>query len=263
VHDKDVLRRIGSASAAAIKAGDVLVNRRVESVEFPATAPAGVRRRVSIDFNVPGEGMLEPLLEDGANSVYYLPLSVLKKWPPVRRLDLRDPAGRPFPLLTRSQNAVADAALLTRLASDVLELDDERALDRYLVRQLTRIAEERSAVAEVVWNELFEYAPRDEASPFNRQRGALREDDYFLNIAGGLVENTVLWFRVTGRPGSRHIAKFAYDAPVKLSNLRGWTPASLGWQPLNVCSSGRLTRRRCPQPSMDRRTIGGIGRRSS
>ena len=191
-----------------------------------------VRRRVSIDFNIPPLQLLQPVAGRKGATRYYLPLSVLKKWPPPRHLDLRDGSSQPLPLLTREQNGIADAALLIQLAAHVLKVD-RPDLDPYLSRQLERIAQGRPSISEQVWNELFEYAPEDQSATFDAQRAILRENDYFLNVAGGLVDSTILWLRTIGEPRSRHIVKFAFDAPVDLRHASGFKPAALGWQPLN------------------------------
>jgi hypothetical protein len=233
VHDEKTLKRIGRSSATLFSRRRNLVNRRVESVEFPATSRGSVRRRMSIDFVLPDEHEIAPVWGTGSDSVYYLPLSVFKKWPPMRKLDLLDANGNPSPFLTRTQNGVTDGALLRQLALDALEAEDEWPLDPHLGRQLERIPQARAVIAEAIWNELFHAEPKNLRLTYDRQRKILHSNDYFLDVVGGLVENTILWMRVTGTPGSRQITKFAYDAPINLRGLRGFTPQSMGWQPLN------------------------------
>ena len=81
---------------------------------FPSPEARIYRRSVSIDFTIPkippvpnsAAPMADPPKspgqtdEQGTVARYYVPLSLLKKWPPVIRLDLRSNSGDPVPLLT-------------------------------------------------------------------------------------------------------------------------------------------------------------------
>jgi hypothetical protein len=91
------------------------VFRRVEQVEF--LGKKRLRRRVSVDFTMPDlptpdhypDGYLIPIV----------PLALLRK-DVLRAFDVRDEAGRPIPVLTRSQNAEVTAAWLLGAAEIIL-----------------------------------------------------------------------------------------------------------------------------------------------
>jgi hypothetical protein len=235
VDKAEVLARVGEEHAQLLRKPG-WVHRRVESLNFPLPDDLVVRRHLSIDFSIPEEA--KPIAnssgERGEESIYYLPLSVLRKWPPVLNLDLRNAADIPIPLLTRSQNAVIDGAVLTELACRSLDIASAD-LDEHLQGQLKRIAEEQEAIAQAILrHQLLRELPRAPETAFENQREALRRDPDFLDVAGAMTSNTILWLRVRGCPGQRHIIKFAYDSlPVDL-RIGLWKEASYGWAPFNV-----------------------------
>jgi hypothetical protein len=121
VYLEEVLIRVGGSALDAFLRQAEWIHRRVERVTFPARNEPIIRRTVTIDFTIPDAlRPTDPKL-DGATSdgLFYVPLSVLRKWPPVLQLDLRNEQDEPIPLLTRSQNGIADKALLVALAQKV------------------------------------------------------------------------------------------------------------------------------------------------
>src|SRR5213080_505470 len=75
------------------------IHRRVDSLAI--TEQLMIRWRISIDFTIPDA---RPFETSDGRKLYYLPVSILAKWPPVMRFDLRDEDDRPLPLLTRRKN---------------------------------------------------------------------------------------------------------------------------------------------------------------
>src|SRR4051794_4689675 len=106
MRELDRLREVGNSAAVALASQNDWIHRRVETITFPFPDQPIYRRHISIDFSVPGG--LKPVRDHppvaaGTTPVaarYYVPLSLVRKWPPLPRLDLRDPEGRPIPFLT-------------------------------------------------------------------------------------------------------------------------------------------------------------------
>jgi hypothetical protein len=239
VHDEQVLRRVGASALEPFREQPEWIHRRVEVITFPAKNDPIVRRRVSIDFTIPqGLAPAGPQPEDqrpaaggqppkaAPRPYFYVPLSVLRKWPPVLQLDLRDEEDKAVPLLTRAQNGIADAALLRALA---LEVGGVEKLPAQLDELLEAIALRPGAAARAAVTELI---PPDPAGD-DVLRAALRNDPAFLELAGGLVDNTLLWLRIAGRHGDRKIVKFAYDVAREI-DLRTFAPAAFGLEPLET-----------------------------
>lgn len=264
MYDERILRAVGRGAAWAIADQARWVHRRVETVSFPSPDDVVVRRRLSIDFTIPSA--LRPATgrydqpdapefssypPDGDSdgppdwsaavtepSLYYVPLSVLRKWPPVPHLDLRIGSNEPIPLLTRKQNGVTDAALLSEVARRRLviraQLQSDDRLDPQLAQLVERIATSGEAAATVALGHLRRPATgTDDAA--ERQRLALSEDRQFLDIAGGLLSKTILWLRVVGLPHERHIVKLSYDARVEdFDELKTFSAVAFGWEGFNI-----------------------------
>src|SRR5205823_6557559 len=102
----------GVRGAALLEREERWIHRRVESMTLGPDLL--VRRRLSIDFTVPAD--LHEIRVGGGNEILsYLPLSVLRKWPPLWNLDIEDEWRRPLPLLTSIENGIVDAAALVEL----------------------------------------------------------------------------------------------------------------------------------------------------
>lgn len=221
--DREQLETAGRQAAVALRVQEEWIHRRVESVTFPSPAEPVYQRHISIDFTIP-QGILGVPFGDEECERFYVPLSVLRKWPPLLRLDLRDSSGTPIPLLTGAQNEVIDTAALTELAREVVEptatlTEDIKADIRQLVGGLGP-AETNSALRSIL--------PRVPlASELDEARKLLRKDPLFVALASGLRENTFLWLRVEARRGCREIVKFAYDIPMEVKS-GSWSLASFG-----------------------------------
>jgi hypothetical protein len=83
------------------------IERRVERIRF--VDHTMVHRHISIDFRVPAQGLAR-------GGVTYLPISVLRSWPPVLNFSLRDAAGQPLSLLSKQATNVLDERVLIDVA---------------------------------------------------------------------------------------------------------------------------------------------------
>lgn len=225
---EEVLTRVGGSALDAFLCQGEWIHRRVESVTFPARNDPIVRRRVSIDFTIP-EGLQrpDPDMDGTSEGLFYVPLSVLRKWPPVLQLDLRTEQDEPIPLLTRNQNGTADKALLVALAERAA--GKEAIEDTGILEHLRTIAERPGNEARQALTVVIPPDPADDDDP----RAALRKDPAFLDLAGGLVDNTLLWLRISGKTGDRKLVKFAYDVARDL-NVTLFDRAAFGLEPLQA-----------------------------
>jgi hypothetical protein len=215
VYDRKQLERVGRSAASCIQDRPRWLHRRVESVTFPLPTDRVYRRRLSIDFTIP-DG-LDPVHEDGGDR-YYVPLSLLRRWPPLLRLSIRSGSDLPIPLLTLDQNAIIDYAFLTEYAQIVARKANLK-LDNYSRGALRTLAGVRESpyqprpTRDVLAGALVSLIPPPTFGKLSPARNILRQDELFVEIAGGLRDHTLLWLRVDGRPGDREIVKLTYDEP--------------------------------------------------
>lgn len=179
------------------------LHRRVERISH--TERLMIRRRVSVDFTIPPG--LPPFRtgEAGPNApnIYFVPVALLRKWPPLMEFDLRAEDGRPIPLLTSHKNREVDAAALVDLAPAGNERDCMEPL-------LKNVAESDPVGAEKALQAVGTFLAGKWASlSLVDQRGWART----VRVAGSLVRNSILWVRVEAAPGDRQLIKFAYMEP--------------------------------------------------
>ena len=208
--------------------------RRVEHIAFIDRTMT--RRRVSVDFRVPadvlelrfgesgalGEAELE-LMATGTSAevigdavrTRYVPVTVLRSWPPVLNLDLRDGDGHPLPLLSKATTNALDGHLLLALA--------EHALGEYaedIRPQLLVLVHDDGVMAQRAF-----YVARKGIERIASLRPGLEQEriDRLTDLARLLVNNTLLWVACTEPEGSRQIIKLAYDEPARrrLSTVLG------------------------------------------
>ncbi|MGA9284087.1 MAG: hypothetical protein WBV85_01460 [Solirubrobacteraceae bacterium] len=212
---------VARESSFALRDTTLWLHRRVERISHADRLM--IRRKVSVDFTIPPE--LPPFHDENGSdgpSVYFVPVALLRKWPPLMDFDLRAQDGCPIPLLTSQKNREVDAAALVGLApageereclasrlEDVAKLDAagaERALD---------------VVGTILAAKLDSLTPED-------QRGWART----LRVAGSLVRNSILWVRIEARAGERRLIKFAFieQAPRELL-LRRRILSAFSWAP--------------------------------
>lgn len=226
MHSREQLEQAGETAAPSLRSQEEWVHRRVETVTFPSPEEPVYRRQVSVDFTIPD---LSPVPHDsGGGARYYVPLSFIRKWPPLLRLDLRSGKDEPIPFLTGSQNAVLDEAVLTALAEEATteKLDDDAI--KKAIKDL--VVERDAAAADALRVLLPPLSSKDQVEDLDPTRQELRGDSLFVAVAGGLRDSTFLWLRVEGKPGDREIVKFSYDIPMDV-NVGSWSAASFGLRP--------------------------------
>ena len=130
MHNREQLERVGQSAAVVLRREATWIHRRVETLGFPLPDTPTVRRRISIDFSIPpGLAPIDPGTGQRPPR-FYVPLSILRKWPPLDRLDLFGEDGRSIPFLTGQQNRELDGIVLGQMATDLAGggrlTDDER-----------------------------------------------------------------------------------------------------------------------------------------
>jgi hypothetical protein len=220
------LAAVGKSAAGPIRKQDDWIHRRVESIEFADPDDAVYWRRLSVDFTIPD---LEPIARDPDGQPvhrYYVPVSFIAKWPPLRRFDLRSGSGDPLPFLTSRQNALLDAAALQELA---LTTADASALSNEETAQIVTIAKSPPSVALTKFHELF---PEGSPDSLNPPWQILARDPVFMHYTRTMCAYTILWLRVDGEPGERTIVKFSYDTAWNPNVARPWQPEYFSIKPL-------------------------------
>lgn len=232
MHTNEQLEAVGASAAPHVAERSKWIHRRVEQITFPLPSDRVYRRDVSIDFTIPG---VRPV-RSNSSPLYYAPLSLLERWPPLLRLDIRGPEGRPLPLLTSNQNARADAALLRAVAADVLSKAG-LSLTPQLNEMLDRLAGLRHSARQqpprlrVLLGTLLSLIPPESLGARPPEMEALAADHLFVELAGAMPRSTILWLGVSGSPGERQIVKLSYDAPL-LMHMQPWSLKAFGMEPL-------------------------------
>jgi hypothetical protein len=190
--DLDRLRELGARSTAAFLPEQPWLFRRVESISFIGSAV--LRRKVSVDYWIP-RGL--PSTRRTSGLLFYVPLSVLSKWPPLLSFDLRTDH-QPGHLLTAEGNGEMDAALLKALIRD--HFGPERALG--CEGAAHKLATLRTSDAWQAYSEISSFL--EDAEPEDARQHVLR-------IAHSMARARILWVPVVGHAGDRHVAHFSYD----------------------------------------------------
>lgn len=216
---------MGREGALLLKDEDRWIHRRVEAIEIGPDP--SVRRRLSIDFTVPKSSHQAATGENGS-ALCYLPLSYIRKRPPLGRFDLMDEAGHPLPLLTLSQNVKADTAALLQLAEQVLGEPPSQALaaDISAITLGETYIESARGLIHIV-NPPLRLRADDEEHTARRQLAA---DPRFTDLAGHLIDSTILWVPVHYEPKRRRIVKVSYElaTPNRLHPVKAVLTA-FGW----------------------------------
>lgn len=220
MHSPEKLAEVGRSATSAIATQSEWIHRRVERISFPSPEEPVYRRHVSVDFTIPPE-LVPAQKEPDGRGRFYVPLSLLLKWPPLLRLDLRDAVGHPIPLLTGAQNALLDAALLEALA---LKATGEPELSPELRTAIEMLTSDREMAKEGLRTLLPALDEAEQITSFDKERKSLRMDPVFVSIAGGLRDSTFLWLRVAGEAGDREIVKFSIGYRVLLPSRRDPCP---------------------------------------
>ncbi len=188
---------IGRASALAYIQRDLWVSRRVETIEF--VGRSAIRRRVSIDFEVPTD--LPYVGAHGSPNAHVVPVSVYPKWPPPRDFDLSC-NGASVSLFRRITNNAVDFGLLNQLI-------EWRAggLAPSLRRALWLIV-----VADTVDDDTLRYVLAQLNSHLNNGGASdpsAPEETEILDLVAQLAGNSILWVSVDALPGTDCIAKLS------------------------------------------------------
>jgi hypothetical protein len=197
----DRLARNGAVCAELLLPGDDWIRRRVEAISFVDRRL--VRRKVSIDFAVPEI--------DIDSSELLVPISIIEKWPPLLNFDLRSRTGKPLPLLTTTENACMDEALLLAIAGRLSDADSD------LPKQLHRLTHGDYEEAVDAFDRISGYLGCVDSANGTRDR--------LLSLTTTLCDSSILWVPVDTRAGRRTIVKFAYDAPSEELIEAGWERA--------------------------------------
>jgi hypothetical protein len=196
--------------------------RRVEKITFEDRTT--VRRHISLDFEVPDVH----LASGDSHEKSYVPVSVLRSWPPVHNFDLRDGSGAILPLLSRKTTNALDLTVLRRVAQwamgdSAMEVSDQ--LQRIVYGAGRRPRDAYRVLRSALEDEVLELPP-DNAERYER----------FLDLAAVMCDSTMLWIEVDRQdPGARRVIKLAYDEPVRSRLFRILSVLnSLSWRSVIV-----------------------------
>lgn len=207
-----VFESAGAGAVGLVLPESDWVHRRVKSVSFPHTELRQIR--LSVDFTVPSRFEGD-----------WVPITVLPKWPPLFRIDLRDAAGEPIPLLTSRQNGDADLGLMRALA---------KAVDpsMWSCRRFANAIENLTRGPDTHLEEHFAIVRDEVLARFESASGDDRAlADRLVDLAYALTESTLLWVPTERfRGGKRHVVKIAYTREVSdlISPLKR-ALRSMGW----------------------------------
>ncbi len=164
------------------------VARHVETLTI--RSPLAGHRHLTIDVTLPRQGM--------TRSAWLLPLTRLGKQNATSFIDLRDGAGRVISLPTRTElGAMTCGALRSRIT----ELGRNEREREVLDAALTTLVFSEPEHAVLGLSVIFEAFERSNKDIPRRLREILYQ----------LVDNSIVWIRLVGRPGQRRVVKLAYD----------------------------------------------------
>lgn len=234
----ELSRAIAVAAAPMLLQRATWIHRRVENIQF--LDEARVRRRVSIDFTIPGQPDIA--VRSGHVDRLFLPLAFLVKRP-LRNFDLRDAAGDALPTLTKDEHDPVARRIVLGLARRAVERALGRQLDEPLpekaanrLRQMVELPSHDGRTAFEAWRRAAEQAPQGlEAMVLaDAEASALLQD---------LASQFALFVPLAARPGERLVVKVAFEEEIDLRPAR---PAGDG---------SRLVRRLKALPSAARRLL--------
>ncbi len=218
--------------------------RRVESIEFLGSS--AVRRRVSVDLELPKHLPSLEEQERGEEDRRLVPVSVLPKWPPLMEFDLLGADDHPASLYVGHTNVSLNFGLLIGLI-EMLRLRveypklvgawrgefDEKKLDAFAnVVDSSRPPDVLNALPRVLLEQLALIVAQDE--PGNQQLAAAtralrdelrpelnspddapvaRDAGETVDLASQLGNSSILWVPLRGTPGADRIVKFSYVDP--------------------------------------------------
>lgn len=177
------------------------IHRRVERVRY--TDSETLKWHFSVDFTI--KESFEPFEshQDGS-STYFLPLALLRKWPPLMNLDIRDELNRPLPLLTSEKNRRVDAAALASLVAK--KPDSAIAMD--LLEGIATATSVQGAESL-----LDKFAKHVEEDILPRLQTPEDADDWrrIALLSTNFAWNSLLWARVRGDVEQRQLVKVSFE----------------------------------------------------
>ena len=195
------------------------IHRRVERVRY--TERETLKWHFSVDLTI--KKSFRPFEEhaDGSNT-YFLPLALLRKWPPLMNLDLRDERDRPLPLLTSEKNRRVDAAALAGVAAG-------KAASPVATKMLEGVATATSIEeAEARLNGLANHV-ESEVLPGLTTANAADDWRRILLLSTNFAWNSLLWARIKGYPGQRQLVKVGFERMMPpAAPLRRRLPSTFG-----------------------------------
>ena len=196
------LELLARESSSSLRDTQGWLHRRVERISY--TDRLMMRRRVSVDFTIPRD--LPPFSDGpGRKSVFFVPVGLVRKWPPLMMWDFRASDDGPLPFLTSAKNAKVDAEALFGLAP-AGELRDRLRPNLVAIPELSEADARR------------ELAAMTESLRAHVKKLTITELDAWRRVvwvAGTMVGNSVVWARTEGAVGERHIVKFEFQQPVE------------------------------------------------
>jgi hypothetical protein len=168
------------------------IARHVETLAIRSLLAA--KRHLTIDITLPRQGRMR--------SAWLIPITRLGKEHATSFIDLRDEAGRAISLPTRTElGAITQGTLRKRLTSLGPTAWEQQSLEAALTTLV--FAEPRHARQGL--GAILEAFEKTKTPIPTRLRETLYQ----------LVDNSIVWVRLVGRPGQRRIVKLAYDIPLE------------------------------------------------
>ena len=157
-----------------------------------------MRRRVSVDFLVPGEAI------SPGKPPPVLPLALLEKRPLVD-FDLEDESGESLSVLTRQENGFVAWSAMARIAQfeAATAFGPDKKLPSSLLGDLKIVAGGAPRAA-------FEALQRLGGEEDRALRAVLHDSQFFMSLALSLADGFLLLTRANDRPGTTRIVKFSY-----------------------------------------------------
>jgi hypothetical protein len=180
------------------------VVRRVEGIRF--VDDRTVRRRVSVDYTVPADGVV--LRGHSGPDVRVLPLAMMRRKSMVS-FDFRDHDDRPMPLLGLRENQALTLSVIRAWAAVLLEAGGTPCRPA-LPTELGALIEKVVAGEQSQLTDAYDKLKKGDHD------GVRLTDDRFFAVLDRLAGNFVLFGTEPAPPGSRRIVKWSYDEPLTL-----------------------------------------------
>lgn len=185
------------------------VHRRVETIQIIGTE--SVRRRVSVDFNLPR------IPDKTAQEVTIAPFAVLLK-DAIADFDMRDEANQALPILNRYQNQYVALSVLYAVALAIL--GEGTPVPRHVMRLLATITYGDSQDAKSALSEL---------SHTSVEAAHLLSNGVFSSLCETFKRKFLLLVPLRPEDGERRVLRFSYlqslDQHLAFRDRAGWRPS--------------------------------------